>query len=219
MPSAFKNNESFRDGVAWCFTDAFLWRTRSQAKQLCPRTWPSAGTFRRDLDVDSESERTQEVAVVCWSSPLSPSGAAKQVTKKEPLGCVNSQEKQANDLCLVNSCLLWLITSSATSDFYRLLREGCFLTFCTSPWCKAKLQLIRTPEKLLKEQISDWQPAKKKKMHISLINHRGHLLFATGQCIRYTFQFMCRGVSPAPSAPVGSNWADRDLASVTHRRL
>lgn len=94
-------------------------------QQLCPRVWPSGGTFMRDFHVDFESEHTQEVVVVRWTSPLSPSGAAKQVSQKDPRGCVCSKKKQANDPCLVNSCLLWWFTESTTSDFYHLLCESC----------------------------------------------------------------------------------------------
>lgn len=59
------------------------------------------------------------------------------------------------------------------------------------------------------------------KLHISLINRRGHLIVVieTGQCVCYTWQFMCRVSPSAPSAPRASQRVDRDFLSITHRRL
>lgn len=106
-------------------------------QQLHPRVWPSGGTFRRDFRVDSESESTQEVAVVRWTSPLSPRGAAKQVSNRGPPGCVRHM------LCSVSSCLLWLFTQSSTSDFFKsFIYLFTFLTICTSPVIKNGLKFI-----------------------------------------------------------------------------
>lgn len=131
-----------------------------------PRVWPSEGTFRRDFHVDSESESTQEVAVVCWTSPLSPRRAVKQVSEKDPLECVSST-KNRQMICVYSIHVYCdYLLKAPHRIFIICCVSDAFLTFCPSPWCKAKLQLVQTRKKVVK-RTHEWLTTSTKTAHFA----------------------------------------------------